>query len=425
MTSDLTIIIGGGLAGVTSFYELSARDMPCLLLDGESAVARGTSFANGGGLHPSLPDPWNHPGIGRHLFASLFRRDAAVKLHVRQVPKLFGWGTSFIRHSRRSAYEAITRANFQLAEYSTRQTQALQQFLNLDYDAAAPGTLKLLRSDHARDEALRLADILAEDGLAYEEMDRAAVLACEPSLKGAADLIGALRFAGDGIGDARRFCEGLAAAAIARGGEMRLNSKVEHLLIEHGRVCGVRLRDEEIRGNVVLAAGVAARQLAQKLGLNLPIQPAKGYSLTLDGAGQDDCPKHLLVDPKPHIGITPLGSRLRILGMAEFNGFDRTIDPQRLAQLRRFFTDLLPHLAERLDWEKAEGWTGLRPMSADGRPFIGQSAIEGLWLNCGHGHLGWTKAVGSARILADAMTGRETEINAAPFSPDAAQRRLR
>lgn len=425
MATDLTIIIGGGLAGVTSFYELSARDKPCVLLDSESAVAQGTSFANGGGLHPSLPDPWNNPGIGRHLFASLFQRNAAMKLYFSQVPNLMGWGASFIRNSRRKAYEAITRANFELAEYSTQQTQALQQFLNLDYDAAAPGTLKLLRRASDRDAALRLADMLAAKGLAYEELDRAALFACEPSLGQAADLIGALRFAGDGIGDARRFCEGLAAAAMARGGVMRLNSKVEHLLIENGRVCGVRLRDEEIRGSVVLAAGVAAVRLAQPLGLHLPIRPAKGYSLTLDAAGQADCPQHLLVDPLPHIAITPLGSRLRILGMAEFSGFDRHIDPRRLAQLRRFFTDLLPQLAENLDWQKAEGWAGLRPMSADGRPFIGQSAIDGLWLNCGHGHLGWTKAVGSARILADAMTGREAEINAAPFSPDAAERRLR
>ena len=425
MATDSTIIIGGGLAGVTSFYELSARDRPCLLLDSESAVAQGTSFANGGGLHPSLPDPWNNPGIGRHLFTSLFQRDAAMKLHVSQLPKLIGWGVSFIRNSRRGTYEAITRANFDLAEYSTRQTQALQQFLNLDYDAAAPGTLKLLRSAGDRDEALRLADMLAEKGLTYEELDRVSLLTCEPSLLDAPDLIGALRFAGDGIGDARRFCEGLSAAAIERGGKMRLNTKVEHLLVEHGKVCGVRLKGEEIRGTVVLAAGVAAAQLARPLGLNLPIRPAKGYSLTLDAAGQADCPQHLLVDPLPHIAITPLGSRLRILGMAEFIGFDRHIDPKRLQQLRRFFADLLPQLAERLDWQKAEGWAGLRPMSADGRPFIGPSGIDGLWLNVGHGHLGWTKAVGSARILADAMTGREAEINAAPFSPDAVARRLR
>jgi D-amino-acid dehydrogenase len=111
--------------------------------------------------------------------------------------------------------------------------------------------------------------------------------------------------------------------------------------------------------------------------------------------------------------------------MVEFVGADRRVDPRRLSQLRGFFENLMPDLADELDWEQAEGWAGLRPMSADGRPFIGPSGIDGLWLNCGHGHLGWTMAVGSARLLADDITGASPEINAAPFSPDAARRRLR
>jgi D-amino-acid dehydrogenase len=424
--TDLTIIIGGGLAGVTSFYELTARGLPCLLIDVEADVARGTSFANGGGLHPSLPDPWNNPGIGRHLFASLFQRDAPMKLHMSQLPHLVGWGMAFLRHSARKNYDAITRANFDLAEYSTRQTEALQQFLNLDYDSAAPGTLKLLRSQAERDEALRLADMLAAKGLRYEVLDRADVQACEPSLAAAQGLVGALRFPDDGIGDARLFCGGLAAAAVKKGGEMRLNTKVLSLLVAGGAVVGVKLNNEEIRGRVVLAAGVAAADLARPLGVRLPIRPAKGYSLTLNARHLGKArPHHLLVDPMQHIAITPLGERLRILGMAEFVGHDRRIDQRRLTHLRGFFAALLPDLAQQLDWEGAQGWAGLRPMSADGRPFIGASDVAGLWLNCGHGHLGWTMAVGSARILADAITGTQAEIDTAAFSPNAGQRRLR
>ena len=423
---DLTIIIGGGLAGVTSFYELTVRGLPCLLLDAEADIARGTSFANGGGLHPSLPDPWNNPGIGRHLFASLFQPDAAMKLHLGQIPRLAGWGVAFLRHSALKNYDAITRANFDLAEYSTRQTEALQQFLNLDYDNAAPGTLKLLRSQAERDEALRLADMLAARGLRYEAFERADLLAHEPCLAAAQGVVGALRFPDDGIGDARRFCEGLAEAALKNGGEMRLNTKVKNLLVEGGAVAGVQLHDEEIRGRVVLAAGVAAADLARPLGVRLPIRPAKGYSLTLDAAHlTEHRPHHLLVDPMQHIAITPLGDRLRILGMAEFVGNNTRTEQRRLAQLRGFFTTLMPELAHHLDWDNAQGWAGLRPMSADGRPFIGASDVEGLWLNCGHGHLGWTMAVGSARILADAITSKRAEIETAAFSPNAARRRLR
>jgi D-amino-acid dehydrogenase len=424
--TELTIIIGGGLAGVTSFYELTARGLPCLLIEAEADVARGTSFANGGGLHPSLPDPWNNPGIGRHLFASLFQRDASMKLHPAQIPQLAGWGMAFLRQSTRKNYDAITLANFDLAEYSTRQTEALQQFLNLDYDSAAPGTLKLLRSQAERDEALRLADMLAAKGLRYEALSRADMLAREPSLAEAQNVVGAVRFPDDGIGDARRFCEGVAAVALKKGGEMRLNTKVDSLLVEGGAVVGVRMGEEAIRGRVVLAAGVAASDLVRPLGLRLPIRPAKGYSLTLEaGHVLDQCPHHLLVDPMQHIAITPLGQRLRILGMVEFVGHDRRVEPRRLSQLRGFFETLLPDLAQKLDWDGAQGWAGLRPMSADGRPFIGACPIDGLWLNCGHGHLGWTMAVGSARILADTLIGKSPEIDAAAFSPDARRRRLR
>ncbi len=424
--SDLTIIIGGGLAGVTSFYELVARGKPCLLLEADDNVARGTSFANGGGLHPSLPDPWNNPGVGRHLMASLFQPNAAMRVKISRLPKMMRWGLSFLYHSAPARHQAITLANFQLAEYSTRQTEALQQYLNLDYGHAAPGTLKLFASHKEREEALRLADLLAAQGLHYEALDRDALMAREPSLHEADDISGALYFPHDGIGDARRFCEQLAEIAQAKGGEIRLNTKVESLLVENGAVVGVRLADEEIRGDVVLCAGVAAPHLASSVAVKLPIQPAKGYSLTLNAAAiSARKPNHALVDPTTHITIAPLGEKLRILGMAEFVGFDRHIEPKRLALLESFFTRLFPSMAETIDWQSGEGWAGLRPMSADGRPFIGAARVPGLWLNCGHGHLGWTKAVGSARILADLMTGRTPEINAAPFSPNAAQRHLR
>ncbi len=424
--SELTIIIGGGLAGVTSFYELVTRGKPCLLLEADANVARGTSFANGGGLHPSLPDPWNNPGVGRHLLASLFQPNAAMRVNIARLPKMMRWGMSFLYHSSRARHQAITLANFQLAEYSTRQTEALQQYLNLDYGHAAPGTLKLFASDKERAEALRLADLLAAEGLHYEALDRAAMLAREPSLHEATDLAGALYFPHDGIGDARLFCEQLAEVAKAKGGEIRLNTKVESLLVENGAVVGVRLADEEVRGDVVLCAGVTAPHLAAALGVKLPIQPAKGYSVTFDAdAIMEAKPSHALVDPTTHITIAPLGKKLRILGMAEFVGFDRRVEPQRLALLQRFFERLFPSMAQNIDWQSAEGWAGLRPMSADGRPFIGAAQVPGLWLNCGHGHLGWTKAVGSARILADMMTGRTPEIDANPFSPNAAHRHLR
>ncbi len=418
------IIIGGGLTGVTTLYELVSRNIPAILIDRENAIAQGTSYANGGVLHPSLPDPWNTPNIAPVLLASLFDRNAPMKLHWAQVPRLLGWGMEFLRNSVMSRHLAITQANFDLANYSTRQTDALKQFLGLQFEDAAPGTLKIFRSPEEREAALRLADFLNPQGLTHQVLDRDALLKREPSVANATTPIsGALLFPDDRIGNARLFCERLAEQATALGGEIRYATTVEKLLVKNGQLVGVRLAEEELYGQVVICAGVGAPQLTAPLGVDLPIRPAKGYSITLKAEGHTaPQPVHPLVDASLHIAVTPLGQHLRVLGMAEFIGMDRQIDPHRVNMLRRFFEQLLPDVAAQLDWQAAENWCGLRPMSSDGRPFIGPTPLQGLWLNCGHGHLGWTKAVGSARLLADQIAGKEPEINAAPFAYDKRRR---
>ena len=421
MNERPVIIIGGGLAGITSFYELVARGHCVQLLDAAPAPAQGASFANGGVLHPSLPDPWNNPGIGRTLFASLFDPLAPMRLHFGQLPNLIGWGISFLRNSAPARHKAITRANFDLAHYSTCQTDALRQHLNLHYNEAEPGTLKLLRSEEEKAGALAMADMLAAQGLRYEIWDRKALLAREPVLVQAEDgPVGAIYAPDDRVGNARLFCEGLLQAAVAEGGTVRFDTAVAKVLIDNGRVTGVQLADGEVvNGDVVLCAGAQSTKLAAQVGVSIPIRPAKGYSLTLDASRLTTRLTHPLVDPRLHIAVTPLGDQIRILGMAEFAGFDARVDPRRLALLRGFFEQLLPNMAQELDWASGQGWAGLRPMSADGRPFIGNSGQKGLWLNCGHGHLGWTMAVGSARMLADLYGGRQPEIDASTFAPTA------
>jgi D-amino-acid dehydrogenase len=418
MTQNPIILIGAGLAGVTSFYELAARGLPTVLIDGETQIAQGASFANGAVLHPSLPDPWNNPGIGVPLLASVFNPLAPMKLHLGQVPKLLGWGASFLRNSAPARHRAITQANYSLAQYSTRQTDALRQSLGLQFEASEQGTLKLFHTSAERAAALAMAELLAPQGLVYEKLDADALLAREPSLAQAGDPpMGALYFPDDRVGNARVFCEQLLAQGQKLGGELRLGVQATKLLRESGRVVGVEVDGEALLGQVVVSAGVGGRALLAPLGINLPVQPAKGYSLTLSTASLEGTVlAHPLVDPRLHISVTPLPDRLRILGMAEFIGHDRAIEPSRLRLLQQFFERLLPDMAAQLDWAAGEAWAGLRPMSSDGRPFIGATPIEGLWLNCGHGHLGWTMAVGSARLLADLMTGATPEIAPAPFA---------
>ena len=417
MSDKPVIIIGGGLAGVSTLYELVSRGVPAVLLDAGPAVADGASHANGGVLHPSLPDPWNNPGIGRTLFASLFDPTAPMKLHVSQLPNLITWGLDFLRNSAPARHKAITQANFNLAHYSTRQTDALRQHLNLQFEHATPGTLKLVRTPKEQADALDMAEMLSAQGLRYEALDRSALLAREPTLSQAKEpLQGALYFPDDRVGNARLFCAALLAEAEKRGGVARFNTHVTRLVLADGRVAGVQLGEEVLHGDVVLCAGAHSAALAKRVGVSLAIRPAKGYSLTLSAGGLDAPLTHPIVDPQLHIAVTPLGEKIRILGMAEFAGFDNHVVPSRVAMLRHFFEQLLPDMADGLDSQQGEAWAGLRPMSADGRPVIGESQCEGLWLNCGHGHLGWTMAVGSARLMADIYMGRKPEIAAEAFS---------
>lgn len=422
MDQQPVLIIGGGLCGVTTLYELVSRNVPAILFESEATTARGTSYANGGVLHPSLPDPWNNPGIGRVLLTSVFDRAAAVRLHPREIPNLMSWGINFLRNSNVKRHKAITCANFRLANYSTRQTDALTQLLNLSYENAAPGTLKIYRNDAERSTALETADLLVPYGLTYEDLDQQTLLRREPSLAHCLDPVtGALLFADDRVGNARLFCEALAAKAEAHGGVIRYDETVRNLLVDNGRVIGIRVGEAEIHGQVVICAGVHAPTLLNPLGLKVPIRPAKGYSITLKKNSAAPTagvamPTHPIMDNMQHIAITPLGEKLRVLGMAEFIGMDLNLDPERLSILRGFFERTLPEVSQCLDWSTAENWCGLRPMSSDGRPFIGPTPVKGVWLNCGHGHLGWTMAVGSARILADQMTGRQPEIDATAFA---------
>ena len=232
----------------------------------------------------------------------------------------------------------------------------MRQLLGLQFEDAAPGTLKIFRNPQEREAALRLADFLAPHGLSHQVLDRDALLKSEPSVANAATPIsGALLFPDDRVGNARLFCARLAEHAIARGGEIRYATTAQQLLVKNGQLAGVRLAEEDLFGQVVICAGVGAPKLAAPLGVKLPIRPAKGYSITLKADELTAVqPVHPLADASLHIAVTPLGQHLRVLGMAEFIGMDRQLDPHRLTMLRQFFEQLLPDVGAQVDWQGAE-----------------------------------------------------------------------
>ncbi len=419
MHQNNVIIIGGGLIGTATLYELASRNVSAILIEAREEIAMETSFANGGMISPSAADPWNSPGVGRHLLASLFDPASGMKLHAHMMPQLVPWGLKFLRHSLPEAHRRSTLANYALAAYSAARIESLRTELGLKFEDAPSGTMKIFATEKAMKGPLQLARELESFGLEFERLDAAGAIEAEPQLHRTQDKIGgALYFPSDGTGDARKFALALTERTRAMGVEIRTSTRAQQLLLEEGEIKGVVLdTGEKLSGSVVLAAGIEASDLARHVGLQLPIKPAKGYSVTFGAAPLgNEAPRLPIIDDAMHTAIVPIGDRLRVVGMAEFAGRDKRLDPARLNALNSVLERIYPHLVDRLDLSSGVPWTGLRPMSADGRPFIGPSPIPGLWLNCGHGHLGFTKAAGSAHLLVDQMLGQTPEIDPTPYS---------
>jgi D-amino-acid dehydrogenase len=264
-----------------------------------------------------------------------------------------------------------------------------------------------------------MTDLLKEHGLEARILDRDGTIALEPCLAPVRDqIMGAIYYPGDGSGDAHLFCRAVARTIAERGGEFRYGRPVRSIEICNRRVAGVRLGDETIPADqVIVAAGVMSPALVSRFGLKLAIKPVKGYSMTYTPDQRASMPGLPVIDDAYHTAITPLGPRIRVAGTAEFAGHNLSLDAKRLDNLARLVRAIYPQLATETMMATGKPWAGLRPVAADGRPYIGPGPISGLWINSGHGHLGWTLAAGSARLLADVMSGARPEIDPAPFAP--------
>lgn len=413
-------MIGGGLLGLTSAWELKARGQQVMLLERGNELASGASFANGGLLTASMSAPWNGPGVLRQLAESFFRPSSPVKVELRALPSLLGWGLRFLHHSRHDRYIRAASENYRLASYSIAETARLRERLGLRYAAWAGGAMKIFFDSSLMSESAETAARLAELGLRYERLDTKQTLLREPGLTEIAGrLCGSLFFPDDESGDAQHFCRSLASVFEQRGGTIRLNTRVDRILSRRGRVSGiVTNRGILDTRRVVIAAGCGSVALARTQDVTLPIRPVKGYSLTIPGSVPARLPCIPIIDDAKHVAIVPIGKQLRIVGMADFNGHDAKPRRRRVETLKASLRDIYPSVAEHVGDDVSRAWAGLRPMSADGVPLIGPAGPPGLYVNTGHGHLGWTMAVGSAKLLAELMLGARSAIDPTPFRAD-------
>lgn len=409
------IVLGAGVVGTATAWYLARDGHQVTVIERQPAAALETSYANGGQISVSHAEPWANPHTLPKALKWLGREDAPLLVRWRFDPAFFEWGLRFLGE----CFPARTRRNIGdivgLALYSRDCLQQLRRDLPaLAYDQLSRGILHIYTDPKELEAAAEAARIMREFGLDRDMVSVDRCLEIEPALAGARHLLAGGDFTpSDESGDARRFSQALAGESAARGVEFRYGTSVERLERQGDRIGGVIVRDGEgrlqtLRADAyVVAAGSYSPQLVKSLGIRLPVYPAKGYSATIPLGPDSVAPSVALTDDARKIVTSRLGQRLRVAGTAEFNGFNLDLTPVRCQALMTRINELFPQLNPA---GEPEFWCGLRPTTPSNVPHVGVSRYPNLWLNTGHGTLGWTMSCGSAAVLADLIAGRQPAI---------------
>ncbi|HWV61162.1 MAG TPA: D-amino acid dehydrogenase [Sphingopyxis sp.] len=407
------VVLGAGVVGVASAYYLADAGHEVVLVDRQPGPALETSFANAGEISPGYASPWAAPGIPVKAMRWLFMKHAPLILSPRIDMAMLRWILAMLRNCTPARYALNKSRMVRLAEYSRDELLALRGRLALDYDQRSQGTLQLFRTQKQFDDSADDIAVLEQYGVAYELLGREGCVGAEPGLSAARGrFVGGLRLPGDETGDCHLFTRQLAGRLTAMGVELRYNLPIAGLAMDAGRVAGVRTEAGLIRGDIYLVAlGSHSPALLRQAGLSLPVYPVKGYSITLPIADDACAPASTLLDESYKIAITRLGDRIRVGGMAELSGFDAALPPQREATLRHSLHDLFPGGADMT--APSHFWSGFRPMTPDSTPVIGATPVSNLFLNTGHGTLGWTMACGSGRLVSSLIGGERPPLDPA------------
>lgn len=408
-------ILGGGVIGVTSAYYLAKGGHEVVVIDRQPGPALETSFANAGEISPGYASPWAAPGIPRKAIKWLTMRHAPLILRPKLDLATLGWLAATLRNCTEARYALNKSRMVRLAEYSRDLLIELRGREAIAYDERSRGTLQLFRTQAQLDGVGKDVEVLQAYGVPYEILDAAGCVGAEPGLARAVEPIcGGLRLPHDETGDCFKFTNALAEVAKGLGVTFRFDTTVNGLRREGGRIAAVRTSQGEVGADVYLVAmGSYSPAVVAPLGLRVPVYPVKGYSITVPIATAEHAPVSTLLDESYKVAITRLGDRIRVGGMAEISGFNNTLHERRRQTLEHSLQSLFPN-AGRVS--EGSFWSGLRPMTPDGTPVVGATPIDNLYLNTGHGTLGWTMACGSGQLIADIIGGKPPAIDHADLS---------
>jgi len=405
------LVLGGGVVGVTTAYFLAKAGHEVTLVEEKDAVGLEATGGNAGIIAPGHSFAWASPRAPRMLWQSLRGAETAIRVRLTADPRLYAWGLRFLRECTSARARRNTLIKLRLCQYSQRVMDELVRAEGIEYQAIYKGALYMHRDPAEFEAGIKKMALLAEHGQKQEILDANALARLEPAFEPVKSKIaGAIRDLGDSSGDSRLFSEALARVARDKHGlAIKLGTRVGALRADGDRIDGVVTSGGLLTADsYVLALGVGAPIVARTAGVSLPIYPAKGYSSTFPLKPGGLAPTISGVDEQWLVGWSRLGNRLRLTSTAEFAGYDWGWTPRDFNNILRLARDLFPEAA---DYERGEYRACLRPMTPDGPPILGLARHRNLFLNCGHGHMGWTMACGTARIVTDLMTGRMPDLD--------------
>jgi D-amino-acid dehydrogenase len=408
------VVLGSGVVGVTTAYYLARAGHEVTVIDREAGPALETSFANAGQISPGYASPWAAPGVPLKAVKWMFQKHAPLAIRLDGTQFQLQWMWQMLQNCTSSRYAVNKGRMVRLAEYSRDCLQALRAETGIQYEGRTGGTLQVFRTQQQFDGAAKDIAVLQEANVPYELLSPTELAQAEPALAAVSHkLTGGLRLPGDETGDCQMFTTRLAALAEELGVKFRYNTPIDALAMAGDRIAGVRCGGELVRADsFVVALGSYSTQFLSGL-VKIPVYPLKGYSITAPIVNEAAAPVSTVLDETYKIAITRFDNRIRVGGMAEIVGFDKSLREARRDTLELCVNDLFPGGG---DTSKATFWTGLRPMTPDGTPIVGRTPVSNLFLNTGHGTLGWTMSCGSGQLLADVMSGKQPAIKADDLS---------
>lgn len=404
------LILGSGVIGASTAYYLARAGYEVTVVDRQPGPGLETSFANAGQVSPGYSAPWAGPGVPVKAIKWMLMHHSPLVIKPGVDPGMWRWGMAMLRNCTAERYKVNKARMVRLAEYSRDCLKALRAEIGIRYDERAQGTIQLFRTQKQLDAVGKDTEILDEYGVPYEVLDRAGYTRYEPALADVQEkFVGALRLPGDETGDCYKFTVAIAEEAQKLGAEFRFGTRIQALEREGDRIVGVRTDTGTLTADRYLVAlGSYSTALLAPHGIHIPVYPVKGFSITVPITDPAKSPESTLMDETHKVALTRLGNRIRVGGTAQLSGFNLDLEEPRRRTLEFVLTDIFPQGG---DVSRADFWTGLRPMTPDGTPVIGNTRFPNLYLSTGHGTLGWTMAAGSGRVLADLLGGREPEID--------------